>query len=111
MTIFSTNRRRFLTIVAGNWPYALLASKNDPIRIDVGRQLFVDDFLIAETSLRRTFHKPRVHEASPILKPETALEMHNGYCPVACPFQDGVFYDSKDRLFKMWYHAGWFDGL
>jgi hypothetical protein len=36
--------------------------------------------------------------------------MNNGYCPVACPFQDGVFYDPKDRLYKMWYHAGWFDG-
>ena len=38
------------------------------------------------------------------------LEMNNGQCPLACPFQDGLFYDPKDRLYKMWYHAGWFDG-
>jgi hypothetical protein len=86
------------------------ARSEDPIRISIGRQLFVDDYLIAQTSLRRTFHKPKVHEASPVLKPETPLEMNNGYCPVACPFQDGVFYDPKDRLYKIWYHAGWFDG-
>jgi hypothetical protein len=80
------------------------------IRIDVGRQLFVDDYLVSSTSMRRTFHKPRVHDASPVLKPETTLEMNNGYCPVACPFNGGVFYDRKDQLHKMWYQAGWFDG-
>jgi len=102
-------RRDFLkTVVAA--PAVLLASEPAPIRIDAGRQLFVDDYLISDTTLSRTFHKPRIHEASPVLNPETALEMNNGYCPVACPFQDGVFYDPKDRLFKIWYHAGWFDG-
>jgi hypothetical protein len=81
------------------------------IPIDVGRQLFVDDFLIADTTLKRSFHTPRLYEHNPVLKPETPLEMNNGICPVACPFEDGVFYDPKDRLFKMWYHAGWFDGI
>jgi hypothetical protein len=28
------------------------------IPIDVGRQLFVDDFLIEKSDLRRTFHRP-----------------------------------------------------
>jgi len=86
------------------------SSSDAPIGIDLGRQLFVDDYLISETSLRRSFHKPRIHPASPVLRPETPLEMNNGYCPVACPFQDGVFYDPKDRLYKIWYEAGWFDG-
>ena len=31
--------------------------------------------------------------------------------PVAAPFGDGVWFDPKDELFKMWYHAGWFDGV
>jgi hypothetical protein len=84
---------------------------NGLIAIDVGRQLFVDDLLVADTTLKRSFHTPRLHEHNPVLKPETPLEMNNGECPVACPFDDGVFYDPKDRLFKMWYHAGWFDGL
>ena len=37
--------------------------------------------------------------------------MNHGICPVASPFNDGIFYDHKDQLFKMWYHAGWFDGI
>lgn len=109
------DRRQFLKTLAGAavlhplWDQA--ARPAGPIQIDTGRQLFVDDYLISETTLRRTFHKPQVHPESPILKPETPLEMNNGYCPVASPFCDGVFYDPKDRLFKMWYHAGWFDGV
>ena len=91
-------------------PADLWSSPDTPIRIDVGRQLLVDDYLISTTSLERRFHKPQIHEASPVLEPATSLEMNNGYCPVACPFQDGVFYDPKDRLYKMWYEAGWFDG-
>ena len=116
----STSRRNLLKAVAATFGSAaggILSATQDnevrpegPIRIRTGRQLFVDDYLIAQTSLRRSFHKPRVHDASPVLKPETPLEMNNGYCPVACPFQDGVFYDPKDRLYKIWYHAGWFDG-
>lgn len=81
------------------------------IPIDVGRQLLVDEFLIAESSLRREFHTPVLHEASPVLAPETPLEMNFGLCPTACPFKDGAFYDPADGLFKLWYHAGWFDGV
>lgn len=106
-------RRDFLKVMGtlATAPFPRWAADSpQPIRIDTGRQLFVDDFLIAETSLQRRFHKPTIHESSPVLKPETPLEMNNGYCPVACPFQDGVFYDPKDRLYKIWYHAGWFDG-
>lgn len=80
------------------------------IPIDVGRQLFVDDFLVEQSDLVRRFHYPRPFDANPVLRPETPVEMNNGFCPVACPFTDGVFYDSNDRLFKMWYHAGWFGG-
>jgi hypothetical protein len=107
------DRRQFLRLAAAGAISGAVFPGADPgerVNIDVGRQLFVDDYLIAETSLRRSFHKPGIHEASPVLKPETALELNNGYCPVACPFQDGLFYDPKDRLYKIWYHAGWFDG-
>src|SRR5436190_17057704 len=45
-------------------PYLL--SPPGVIRIDIGRQLFVDDFLIAETTLKRTFHLAKYHPASPI---------------------------------------------
>lgn len=78
------------------------------IRLRAGRQLLFDDHLIARSQLERTFHQPKVHPATPVLRPETPIEMNGGYCPVACTFQDGVFFDPADQLFKMTYHAGWF---
>jgi hypothetical protein len=93
-------------------PRAFAAADNDsPISIDVGRQLFVDDFLVSNSSLSRSMHAARLHQENPVLRPETPLERNGGVCPVACPFEDGVFFDPKDQLFKMWYHAGWFDGV
>jgi hypothetical protein len=88
-------------------------STPDAIPTDVGRQLFVDDYLVGETTLTRTFHRARLYEKNPVLKPETPTEScvpDPGSIPVAAPFDDGVFYDPKDQLFKMWYHGGWFDG-
>jgi hypothetical protein len=76
------------------------------IPIDVGRQLFVDDFLIAETTLQRTLHLPKYHPASPVLKPDQPWEMKNPEHAAAMVFSDGVWYDPKDRLFKMWYMVG-----
>jgi hypothetical protein len=35
------------------------------VPIDVGRQLFVDDFLIEETTLTRTFHAARDYPGNP----------------------------------------------
>ena len=84
-------------------PY--LASPPAVIPIDVGRQLFVDDFLIESTTLKRTFHAPEYHAASPILKPDQPWESA-GRGPAVMPFSDGVWFDAKDRLFKMWYYAG-----
>lgn len=88
-------------------PY--LEDKPEYIDISVGRQLFVDDFLISETDLVREFGKPQVMD-EPVLWPQTDMELNDGYCTCACPFNGGVFYDAPSRKFKMWYHAGWFDG-
>ena len=78
----------------------------------VGRQLFVDDFLIESTTLRRTWHKAVKRPGNPVMRPETPLERgeSNGHGPMAAPFSGGVWYDAADRLFKAWYCAGWFDG-
>ena len=94
-------------------PY--LVDRPDVVPIDVGRQLFVDDFLIEETSLERVFHRPDYHPANPILRPTTRWEKYDEYAertktrsnPAAMPFSDGVFYDPRDRLFKMWYMGGY----
>jgi hypothetical protein len=80
------------------------ATPPDVISIDVGRQLFVDDFLIDQTTLKRRFHQPEYHAASPVLAPDKAWEGKGGRARAAC-FSDGVWFDPKDRLFKMWYWA------
>ena len=80
-------------------PYLL--SPPAVLPIDIGRQLFVDDFLVAETTLRRTFHRAAYHPASPVLKPDRPWEDN-----IAMVFSDGVWYDPRDNLFKMWYMAG-----
>jgi hypothetical protein len=74
------------------------------IPIDVGRQLLVDDFLIEQTTLKRTHHRPAYHPANPLLRPDKPWEGRGGRGRSA-PFSDGVWYDPADRLFKMWYWA------
>jgi hypothetical protein len=84
------------------------------IPIDVGRQLFVDDFLIQETTLVRRFHAATYLAGNPVFGPTTAWERFDQAAdrtgakpnPCAMPFSDGVFYDSRARLFKMWYMGG-----
>jgi hypothetical protein len=94
-------------------PY--LTSPPRVIPIDVGRQLFVDDFLIAESTLQRTFHRANYHAANPILRPERPWELLDDTAdrtaatrnPAAMVFSDGVFFDPQDRTFKMWYMGGY----
>lgn len=94
-------------------PY--LGSPPDVIPIDVGRQLFVDDFLVADTTLTRRFHRPVYHPRCPVLRPEAPWEHRDDMAertrqppnPAAMVFSDGVFYDPRDRVFKMWYMGGY----
>lgn len=92
-------------------PVPYLESPPKVIPIDVGRQLFVDDFLIEKTTLKRKFHNARKIDANPILKPETDLEKGKDGLPVACPKDGGVWWDEQDQVFKMWYEAGWIGSM
>jgi hypothetical protein len=92
-------------------PY--LDSPPKVIPIDIGRQLFVDDFLIEQTTLKRTFHLGRYYPKNPILKPDRSWEQEpwdqetrSRPSPTAMVFSDGVWYDPQDQLFKMWYMGG-----
>jgi hypothetical protein len=106
-------RRRSLPEMPVAPPY--LVDPPAVVPIDIGRQLFVDDFLIEQSSLVRTFHRAEYHPASPILTPATAWEKRDPYAdrtqthpnPAAMPFSDGVFFDPQSRLFKMWYMGGY----
>ncbi len=81
--------------------------------IDVGRQLFVDNFLIQETTLKRTFHQAEKFEGNPVFKAETerelggATEGERGEEATVFTGQGGVFWDPAEKLFKMFYVAGW----
>ena len=102
------------------WPPRIDWNTNAPVRvpylehppklltINVGRQLFVDDFLIEQTDLTREFHHPQKYEMNPVLKPETAIE-HSGIngLSVAGPKSGGLWWNPEKRLFELWYEAGW----
>ena len=71
------------------------------IPIDTGRQLFVDDFLIQQTTMARTQHRPVMYPANPIIVPGP-LDLGLN----AMPFSGGAWFDPADRLFKMWLFCG-----
>jgi hypothetical protein len=95
-----------------------LTSPPSIIPIDVGRQLFVDDFLIQETTLARVFHRPTASSANPVFRPTEAWERQRYYTepagmssippamPTAMVFSDGVVYDGESQQFKLWYMGG-----
>lgn len=92
-------------------PVPYLADPPDVIPIDVGRQLFVDDFLIQETTLKRTCHQAEYFHGNPVIEPDRPWETGTTYAglpaPTAMVFSDGVWWDPKDNLFKMWYMGGY----
>ncbi len=79
----------------------------DIIPIDVGRQLFVDDFLIETTDLARVCHKPNRYRGNPVLSAatfyETRIKRRVGLQ------QGGVFYHPEKMRFEMFYHSGTLD--
>lgn len=88
-------------------PVPYLDNPPEVIPIDVGRQLFVDDFLIEETTLKRTHHQAEYYAENPVLQPDRPWETGTSYgvypAPTAMVFSDGVWWDPQDNLFKMWY--------
>ena len=78
------------------------------VPIDVGRQLFVDDFLIdSRKDVRREFHYPEKYGKNPILKPETSLEVNRPSNSCARMIGGGIWWDPKIKRFRLWYEAGW----
>lgn len=93
-------------------PYLMSPPKVIPI--DVGRQLFVDDFLIERTNLTRTFHAAEKFAGNPVLKAETKEELHihedssskNVSGATVTTLHGGAFYDPADQYFKLWFSGG-----
>jgi len=78
-----------------------LATPPAVIQIDIGRQLFVDDFLIQSSTLQRVPHRPTMHSSNPILAPDGPDTQS-----FAMPYSDGAWFDPADNLYKMWYLGG-----
>jgi hypothetical protein len=100
--------------VAQPMPVPYLEFPPEVVPIQIGRQLFVDDFLIAKTDLTRTFHRPEKYAGNPVLKAETPQELEpqddlddRGIAVgVACFLPGGAFYDPAAEHFQFWYTAG-----
>ncbi|MBT6148075.1 MAG: glycosyl hydrolase family 32 [Gemmatimonadetes bacterium] len=87
-------------------PVPYLAAPPSVIRIDRGRQLFVDDFLIAKSTLTRTWHRAQKWPGNPVMAPQTELERGHGL-PAAVPKSGGIWWDPFTGHYRMWYDAGW----
>ncbi len=82
-------------------PVPYLSNPPEVINIDVGRQLFVDDFLIEHSTLTRSYHLAKYYSGNPVLKPDKPWEEKAR----AVAFSGGTWYDPQDKLFKMWYRG------
>ena len=90
-------------------PVPYLQSPPAVINVGLGRQLFVDDFLIEikSTSMAREFHRPVKDPRNPILFPQSAEEICPDFPACAIAKSGGVWFDDRDQLFKMWYMTGY----
>lgn len=87
-------------------PVPYLENIPEVIDVSVGRQLFVDDFLIEETTLERVFHKPVKYEGNPILSAVASDKTTK--IPGATAKDGGVWWEPREGRYKMWYEAGWY---
>lgn len=77
------------------------------INITIGRQLFVDDFLVESLSnAQRSFHSAEYDEASnPIIEPDQPWEGS-----FAMPFSGGVWWEDDKQRVSLFYRCGGFAG-
>lgn len=90
----------------GMMPIPYLEKKPNVIPVDVGRQLFVDDYLVWATDLETICHTPELFIGNPVLFPVEEWEKTSEGVPYAAPFSDGVWYDEAEGKFKLWYLTG-----
>ncbi len=82
-------------------PVPYLDSPPGNIPIDVGRQFFVDDFLVEKTGMQRVFHQPEKNPENPLVKPERDYEASSVYL-----VGEPALWDAYEQNFKMWYAPG-----
>ncbi len=77
------------------------------IPVDGGRQLFVDNFLVAECSLAPAHHQPVKYPANPVFFPQIAWERNGTLPPCTVPKCGGIWYDPQRGKVRMWYMASY----
>lgn len=77
--------------------------------IDNGRQLFVDDSLIAATNGVVRYWNSPVKLEHPMLRPTAADGSRSGGCTVAT--DGGLWWDPRIRRFRLWYEDNWAGNL
>jgi hypothetical protein len=99
-------------------PVPYLEKDNLPkvIPLNRGRELFVDDFLIEDSSLARTWHAAKKYAGNPVFKAETKHELEPSGKEgtdqaVTYLGHGGVFYNPSQKHFEMFYTANWRGGL
>ena len=107
--------RSLLSRVPSHPPY--LSSPPALINISVGRQLFVDDFLVDSTLssadiATRFFQASYDAKHNPVLSATESWECaFNTSAAFASAFSGGVWFDPSDSLFKLWYRCGCFQNV
>lgn len=84
-----------------------IASPPAVISIDVGRQLFVDDFLISNSSsgVTRVYRQAEYNaDVNPVMSPTKPWEKRN--MTYARAYSGGVWWIPSEKVFKMWYGCG-----
>ena len=80
------------------------------INIDVGRQLFVDGFLVESINgpLKTDYHRPEYARSNPVLWATKPWEVSNlsSYGGFASPFSGGVWWDPHAAEYRMYYRCG-----
>ena len=85
------------------------AAAGGAIGIDGGRQLFVDDYLIASTNgVVRHWNCP-VKAPSPVLRPTSERNGRLAGCTVAT--DGGLWWDPKLGKYRLWYETDWAGNL
>ena len=84
------------------------------VDIDLGRQLFVDDWLVESTQgVTRVYNHPTKAFDAPVMWPETDLEREVDperpyrFAPVAGATSGGLWWDPVKKVFRLWYESGW----
>jgi hypothetical protein len=89
---------------AGIWKpvYIIFQNKcSQAIKIGCKEQLFLDDYIIEQTTNITRKVNPARKNLEPLLKPEHPWEKHG-----TISLHGTIMYDQQEELFKMWYYCG-----